>query len=93
MTKMIYTAFTLALLGAFSGPALAEDMDPAKLTCAEFMAMDTDGMMKAVDAMHMASPDAEMKMDDDQMKMANEHTLKACEGHGEMMAMEAMMMK
>jgi hypothetical protein len=87
-------ALTL-LASAFALPtlALADDMDPAKMTCADFTAMDATGMMAAVDAMHKASPDAAMAMDDAAMKMANEHTMAACDGHPEMMAMDAMMMK
>lgn len=95
MKNLIRTTAAVAILAAFSIPSLvsADEMDPAKMTCAEFSAMDMDGMMKAVDAMHMASPDAAMAMDEDAMKMANEHTMKACEGHPDMMAMDAMMMK
>ena len=95
MTNLIRTTAALALFAAFAAPSLgvAETMDPAKMTCAEFSAMDMDGMMKAVDAMHKASPDAAMAMDEDMMKMANDHTMKACEGKPDMMAMDAMMMK
>lgn len=93
MKNLIRATAALALLGAFAAPVFAEEMDPAKMTCAEFSAMDMDGMMKAVDAMHKASPDAAMAMDEDMMKMANEHTMKACEGKPDMMAMDAMMMK
>jgi hypothetical protein len=89
-------ALTL-LASAFALPTLAvaesHAADPMKLTCAEFGAMDMEGMMAAVDAMHKASPDAAMAMDEDAMKMANEMTMKGCEGKPEMMAMEAMMMK
>ena len=95
MKNLIRTTAALALFAAFAAPSLglADEMDPAKMTCAEFSAMDMDGMMKAVDAMHKASPDAAMAMDDAAMKMANEHTMKACEGKPDMMAMDAMMMK
>lgn len=95
MKNLIRTAAALALFAAFAAPtvSLAEGMDPAKITCAEFSAMDMAGMMKAVDEMHKASPDAAMAMDEDMMKMANENTMKACEGKPDMMAMEAMMMK
>ena len=95
MNNLIRSTAALALFAAFAAPSLvlAETMDPAKITCAEFSAMDMKGMMKAVDEMHKASPDAAMAMDDAAMKMANEHTMKACEGKPDMMAMEAMMMK
>lgn len=89
-------ALTL-LAGSFALPtlALAEShaADPMKLTCAEFGAMDMEGMMAAVDAMHKAGPDAAMAMDEEAMKMANDATMKGCDGKPEMMAMEAMMMK
>jgi hypothetical protein len=86
---------TLALISAFALPTLsfADDMDPAKMTCAEFQAMDMDGMMKATEAMHMASPDAAMKMDDKMSEEAMKMTMTQCEGKPDMMAMDAMMMK
>ncbi len=93
MKNLIRTTAALAVLAAFAAPVWAEDMDPAKMTCAEFSAMDMEGMIKAVDAMHKASPDAAMAMDEEAMKMANDATMKGCEGKPEMMAMEAMMMK
>jgi hypothetical protein len=96
MTLNRTIAMTL-LATSFALPtvALAEShaADPMKLTCAEFSAMDMEGMMAAVDAMHKASPDAAMAMDEEAMKMANEMTMKGCDGKPDMMAMEAMMMK
>lgn len=91
-------AIAVALLAssvALPTLALAEShaADPMKMTCAEFSAMDAEGMMAAVDAMHMAGPDAATEMDEEAMKMANENTMKGCEGKPEMMAMEAMMME
>ncbi|MFO1203438.1 MAG: HdeA/HdeB family chaperone [Tabrizicola sp.] len=92
---MKLTLTTIALLAAAAVPSLAvaDDMDPAKMTCAEFSKMDKDGMMKAIDAMHMAGPDASMKMDmaaqEEAMKMTTEH----CKDKPDMMAMDAMMMK
>ena len=93
MKNLIRSAAALAILATLAAPVWAEEMDPAKMTCAEFSAMDMAGMMKAVDAMHKASPDAAMAMDEEAMKMANDATMKGCEGKPEMMAMEAMMMK
>jgi hypothetical protein len=55
--------------------------------------MDHDGMMKALDMMHKAGPDKDMAMDDAAMKMAGEHTMTACKGKPDMMAMDAMMSK
>jgi len=55
--------------------------------------MDSDGMMKTIDMMHKASPDAAMAMDEAAMKMAGEHVMMGCEGKPDMMAMDAMMAK
>lgn len=95
MKKSLALLALTGFVGAFALPTLvlADDMDPAKITCADFAKMDMEGMMKTIDAMHKASPDAAMAMDDEAMKMANDHTMKACEGHPDMMAMDAMMMK
>ncbi|WP_309663917.1 hypothetical protein [Tabrizicola sp.] len=89
------TLSTLAVLAAIALPSLsfADEMDPAKMTCAEFTAMDAEGMMKATDAMHMAGPDAAMKMDDMMAEEAMKMTMTHCEGKPDMMAMDAMMMK
>ena len=86
---------TLALVSAFALPTLsfAEGTDPAKMTCAEYSAMDKDGMMKATEAMHMAGPDAAMAMDDKMAEEAVKTTMTRCEGKPDMMAMDAMMMK
>lgn len=86
---------TLALVSAFALPTLsfAQEMDPAKMTCAEFAAMDKDGMMKATEAMHMAGPDASMAMDAAMAEEAMKMTMAQCEGKPDMMAMDAMMMK
>ncbi len=94
--KHLLSAMALtACVGAFAVPTLvaAADMDPKTMTCADFSAMDMDGMMKAVEMMHAASPDAATAMDEAAMKMANDHTTTACDGHPEMLAMDAMMMK
>ena len=91
--KLTLTALALAAAAALPTLALADDVDPAKMTCAEFSGMDKDGMMKAIDAMHMAGPDASMKMDaaatEEAMKMTTEH----CKDKPDMMAMDAMMQK
>ena len=92
---MKFTLSTVALIGAFAVPSLAfaEEMDPAKMTCAEFSAMDAEGMMKATEAMHMAGPDAAMAMDSAMSEEAMKMTMTHCEGKPDMMAMDAMMMK
>ena len=84
----------IAVILASAMPVFADDMmDPAKMTCADFEKMDQDGMMKAIDMMHKAGPDMDKAMDDAAMKMAGEHTMKACMGKPDMMAMDAMMSK
>lgn len=89
----IYTTLALVAMIALPSLASADETDPAKMTCAEFSKMDKDGMMKAVEAMHMAGPDASMKMDmagqEEAMKMTTEH----CKDKPDMMAMDAMMKK
>ncbi len=86
---------TLALFSAFALPTLsfAQQTDPAKMTCAEYSAMDKDGMMKATEAMHMAGPDASKMMDKAMTDEAIKKTMTNCEGKPDMMAMDAMMMK
>jgi HdeA/HdeB family len=86
---------TIALAAAFALPSLAfaDGMDPAKMTCADFSAMDMDGMMKATEAMHMAGPDAAMKMDEAASEEAMKMTMEHCKDKPDMMAMDAMMMK
>lgn len=92
---MKLTLTTLALVAAAAVPslALADEMDPAKMTCAEYSALDKDGMMKATEAMHMAGPDASMKMDEAMAEAAMEMTTEQCKDKPDMMAMEAMTMK
>jgi hypothetical protein len=91
--KLNLSMIALAAACTFPALAFADDMDPAKMTCAEYQAMDKDGMMKATDAMHMAGPDAAMKMDDAMAEEAMKMTMANCEGKPDMMAMDAMMMK
>ncbi len=86
---------TLALVAAAALPSLAfaQETDPAKMTCAEYSAMDKDGMMKATETMHMAGPDASMKMDAAMAEEAMKMTVENCKDKPDMMAMDAMMMK
>lgn len=49
--------------------------------------------MKATEAMHMASPDAAVAMDDAMAEEAMKLTMTQCKGKLDMMAMDAMMMK
>jgi len=85
----------VVVLSALSVPALAlaEEMDPLKLTCGEFAAMDKEGMMHSVEAMHMAGPDAAMAMDLAATETAMMTTMEHCDGKAEMMAADAMMMQ
>lgn len=89
------TITILALVAAAALPSLAsaQETDPAKMTCAEYSAMDKDAMMKATEAMHMAGPDASMKMDAAKTEETMMMTAERCKDKPDTMAMEAMMMK
>lgn len=92
--KRSVTALALILVSGLALPVFAADaMDPAKMTCAEFEKMDAAGMASAIDALHMAGPDAKMAMDDAAKKAAQDHMMGACKGKPDMMAMDAMMAK
>lgn len=91
--KRIITTLALVAAAALPSLALADEMDPAKMTCAEFSAMDKDGMMKATEAMHMAGPDAAMAMDEAKTEEAMMMTSEHCNDKPDMMAMDAMTMK
>lgn len=91
--KPTLTTLALVAAAAFPALALADDMDPAKMTCAEYSALDKDGMMKATEAMHMAGPDASMKMNEAMAEEAMKITTEHCKDKPDMMAMEAMTMK
>ena len=89
-TLPLAAALTLTL-GLF-GTAQADEMtDPAKMTCADLMAMDTTGMMAAGAAVHgaMMEDAAAAAMTDEQtMKAAEE----ACKMHPDAMVIDAMKM-
>ena len=93
---MMKTTFKLAFLAcalAMSAPVLADEMaDPAKMACADLMAMDKDGMMAAGTMIHTAMMgDAMMAaMSDEETMMAAET---ACKAHPDSMVMDAMKMK
>jgi hypothetical protein len=91
--KLILKSIAVVMVCAMPSITLADSMDPAKMTCAEFSAMDTDAMMKATEAMHMAGPDAAMKMDAAASESAMKMTMETCKEKPDMMAMDAMMMK
>jgi hypothetical protein len=91
--KLSITTLALVAVAALPSLALADDMDPAKMTCAEYSALDKDAMMKAVEAMHMAGPDASMKMDEAKTEEAMTMTMDHCKDKPDMMAMDAMMQK
>ena len=107
-----------ALLAGLCGPAFAAShgMDPKMITCGDYTAMDSEGRMKAAEAMHMAAMETDDTMkpgtaskDGDKSTMTKtgdasamskdsamteESTMAlatACEGHSDMMAMDAMM--
>jgi HdeA/HdeB family len=81
-----------AALTLFAAPAFADEMaDPAKMTCADFVAADMDGMMK--DSMMMKEAmkdDAKMSaMTDEDMMHA---MMEACKMHPDTMVMDALHM-
>jgi hypothetical protein len=88
-----------SLLGTLAGsPLVAQDaMSPDSMTCADYMAMDSEGQMQAMEAMEMASPEgmmAEGAEDAEGDGMMEEHMAAmgaACDGNPDMMAMDAMM--
>lgn len=88
--KLSIAIATIALLAA---PAFADTakMDPMKMTCAELMAMDKDGMMKAgTDLKAAMKDDAKMAaMKDEDVSMAAET---ACKAHPDAGVMDAMKM-
>ncbi len=91
---MKYLLSAIVLATAVVGGATlasADGMNPKTMSCKDFSAMDSAGMMKAVDAMHMASPDSAMAMDKMATETAVKGTMTACDGHPDMMAMDAMM--
>lgn len=93
MTRKL-SALALILASTLALPLFADDMmDPAKMTCAEFEKMDAPGMAAAIEALHMAGPEAKMMMDDAAKMTANEHIMAACKGKPDMLAMDAMMAK
>lgn len=91
--KIMLAALSLAAAAALPTLSFADEMDPAKITCAEFEAMDSAGMMHAVEAIHKAGPDGAMAMDAARTEEAVKTTTEHCAGKPDMMAMDAMMMK
>ncbi len=84
-----------AMTMTFVAPTLAAAaaMDAKTMTCKDFSAMTATDMTAAVTALHAASADASMKMDDAANAAAVTATTAACVGHPEMMASDAMMKK
>jgi hypothetical protein len=95
-----------SLLGTLAAsPLVAQDAtSPDSMTCADYMAMDPDGQMQAMEAMEMASSEGMMAEGADSMEaeepiadgdgMMEEHMAAmgaACDGNPDMMAMDAMM--
>lgn len=72
--KLTLSLTAAALATAFAAPVFAEShtMDASTMTCAEFSAMDSDGMMAATDAVDMAMMTADMS-DDEKMAAMEEH--------------------
>lgn len=81
-----------AALNLFAAPVFADEMaDPAKMMCTDFVAADTDAMMK--DSMMMKEAmkgDAKMAaMTDEDMMHA---MMEACKTHPDAMVMDALHM-
>ncbi len=89
MKTLFAFAAAAALAAAFTAPAFADAMAADKMSCKDFGAMDSAGMMKATTEMKMALPkdSMEAKMADDK---AMEKVMAGCKGHDDMMAIDAM---
>ena len=91
MRQIMIAAAGLAF--ALGQPLFADDMDPAKLSCKDFAAMDAAGMMKTTTAMKTAAMEDKMA-DPAKLKMSDEEVtkmvMKSCDGKPDMMAMEAL---
>ncbi len=83
--------------------AAAHEMDYSKTTCAEYMAMDEEGQMTAVDGMTLAKAKADgtaaadatattEKTDEEKAKMTEDMAAMAtgCEGNDDMLTMDVM---
>jgi hypothetical protein len=91
---MKFAIATFGLVASLAGPVFAADMvDVSKMTCGEFAAMDSDGMMKATTAIKEAAM-ADTMADKAKTAMGDEDLMKAitasCDGKPDMMAMDAM---
>lgn len=93
--KLIHPMYAVAAtVMALALPAhAAGTMDPAKMTCKDFAAMDSAGMMSATTAMKeaamkdtMADPAKTAMSDDEVMKMI----MTACKDKPDMMVMDSM---
>ncbi len=65
-------AAALATTFAAQAFAAAHEMDPMSMTCADFSAMDSEGMMAATDSVDMAMMTADMT-EDEKMAAMEEH--------------------
>lgn len=91
MKKSLTLIALTSFVGAFalSSIAMAEGMAPETMTCADFAKMDKEAMMKATAEMYKAAhegKDMDMAMGEELMQK----TMSGCDGHGEMMAIDAM---
>lgn len=94
MTRSFTVFAAVAFAGALAAPAFADEMaDASKMTCKDFAAMDSAGMMDATGAIMKGAMEDEMA-DPMKMKMSEEDTMKmvmkSCEGKPDMMVMDAM---
>jgi hypothetical protein len=85
-------AATTLVIG-LAAPVFAAGMDAAKMTCKDFDAMDSKGMMDATMAVKKGAMDDKMA-DPMKAKMSDEDTMKmiaaSCKGKPDMMVMDAM---
>lgn len=90
MKHMIQTLAALALIGAAT-PGLAQDgFDAATMTCSEFMGLSADRQKSAIEQLDMAANEG-MPSEDLIAEDALSGMMAACNGHPDMMAIDAMM--
>lgn len=93
MKSLFQCLAATALVIGLSAPVFAAGMDAAKMTCKDFAAMDSKGMMDATMAVKKGAMDDKMA-DPMKAKMGDEDAMKmiaaACEGKPDMMVMDAM---
>lgn len=89
--QTLTVAAAIALSAAL--PSFAQETDPAKMTCKDYMAMDAEGMKKAMTDMKTAAM-ADTMADPAKMNMSDEDMMKmmsaACDGKPDVKMMDMM---